>query len=391
MSRVLLVEDDDLVRESFRRALDRLGYDVVQAANGRAAIDQYQLGAYDSIITDLDMPDMDGMTFLREVRRLDLDVPVIIVTGSPSLDSAMKAVEYGAFRYITKPPPKGALGEAVARAIQMHELARLRRQALSLVEQSGHSLGDRASLEARFAMAMTGAKMAFQPIVSWRQQRVFGYEALLRTAEPTLARPDHFLDAAIQLGRLYDVGRMVRARTAMAAQALPPGLRLFVNIHASDLLDEDLTLASAPLSAMAGRVTLELTERSQLQDTGEVRDRLAALRALGYRMAVDDLGAGYAGLSSLSLIDPEVVKLDMSLVRHVDTNAAKQGVIRSMTRLCVDLRMDLVVEGVETIAERDTLAGLGCDLMQGYLFAKPSFGFETPEMAPAPAPQRTEP
>ena len=378
MSRVLLVEDDDLVRETFRRALHRLGYEVVQATNGRAAIEQFHLNSYDSIITDLDMPDMDGMTFLRELRRVDLDVPVIIVTGSPSLDTAMKAVEYGAFRYITKPPPPGALADAVARAIQMHELARLRRRALSLVEQSGHSLGDRASLEARFAMAMTGARMAFQPIVSWRDRSVFGYEALLRTAEPTLARPDHFIDAATQLGRLYDLGRMVRARTALAAQALPPGLRLFVNIHASDLLDEDLALASAPLSALAGRITLELTERSQLPDTSDVRERLTKLRALGYRMAVDDLGAGYAGLSSLSLIDPEVVKLDMSLVRQVDSNPAKQGVIRSISRLCVDLHMDLVVEGVETVAERDMLASLGCDLMQGFLFAKPGFGFETP-------------
>ena len=174
----------------------------------------------------------------------------------------------------------------------MHDLARLRRQALDLVEQSGHTLGDRASLEARFAMAMTGARMAFQPIISWRERRVFGYEALLRTAEPTLARPDHFLDAATQLGRLHDLGRMVRARTAAAAQAMPAGMRLFVNIHASDVLDEDLVLASAPLSALAGRITLELTERSQLQDSSELRKRLTALRALGYRMAVDDLGAG---------------------------------------------------------------------------------------------------
>jgi EAL domain-containing protein (putative c-di-GMP-specific phosphodiesterase class I) len=381
VSKLLLVEDDDLVRESFRRTLVRLGYDVVQAINGRAAIEEFNRCAYDSIVTDLDMPDMDGLSFLRELRRVDLDVPVIIVTGSPSLDSAIEAVEYGAFRYLTKPPAHGALAEAVARAIKMHELARLRRRALTLVEQSGHSLGDRASLEARFAMAMTGARMAFQPIISWVDQKLVGYEALLRTSEPTLARPDHFLDAAVQLGRLHDLGRMVRTRTAQAAQQLPGGLRLFVNLHASDLLDEDLTLASAPLSALAGRITLELTERTQLQDNAELRGRLAALRALGYRMAVDDLGAGYAGLSSLSLIDPEVVKLDMSLVRSVEDSPAKQGVIRSITRLCVDLRMELVVEGVETAAERDTLAGLGCDLMQGYLFGRPAFGFEAPILA----------
>jgi EAL domain-containing protein (putative c-di-GMP-specific phosphodiesterase class I)/CheY-like chemotaxis protein len=378
MSRVLVVEDDDLVRESFRRALTLLGYEVVLAEHGRTGLQRFREGSFDTVLTDLVMPDMDGMTFLRELRRFDLDVPVIIVTGTPTLETAVKAVEYGAFRYITKPPPKGALAEALARAVQFHALARLRRRALSLVAQAGHALGDRASLEARFENALASARMAFQPIVSLRERRLIGYEALLRTEEPTLARPDHFVDAAARLGRLHELGRIARARTAAVACQIPDGVRLFVNIHANDIHDEELARKDAPLSSFAKRITLELTERAQLSDDGELRDRLSELRALGYRMAVDDLGAGYAGLASLSLIDPEVVKLDMSLVRNVDASPAKQEVIRSMARLCGELRMDLVVEGVETPAERDTLAGLGCDAMQGFLFARPAFELQTP-------------
>jgi EAL domain-containing protein (putative c-di-GMP-specific phosphodiesterase class I) len=79
-------------------------------------------------------------------------------------------------------------------------------------------------------------------------------------------------------------------------------------------------------------------------------------------------------------VDPEVVKIDMSLVRDVDKSAAKQEVIRSMCRLAADLKMEIIVEGVETVGERDTLAQLGCDLMQGYLFARPGFGFPTPDL-----------
>ena len=155
-------------------------------------------------------------------------------------------------------------------------------------------------------------------------------------------------------------------------------MRYFVNVHASDLTDDELLIPSSPLSRIASRVTLEVTERASLHDAGDLRNRLAALRELGFKLAVDDLGAGYAGLSSLAVIDPEVVKIDMSLVRDVDSNAAKQEVIRSMTKLAGDLKMEIIVEGVETVAERDTLATLGCDLMQGYLFARPQFGFVTP-------------
>ena len=379
MSRILVIDDDDLMVQSYRRALTRMGHNVDSASNGREALTRFRESAFDVILSDLAMPDMDGIAFLRELRRFDLDVPVLIVTGAPSLESAIKAVEYGAFRYITKPVAPDELAEVLERAIRFHELGRLRRLALNLVEQSGHALGDRASLEARFESAMATARIAFQPIISWRERRVIGYEALLRTEEPTLLRPDHFIDAASRLGRLPELGRRARSCTAKEVENAPPDVSIFVNVHASDLTDDELTFPNAPLSKIASRVTLEVTERTSLHDAGDLRPRLDALRALGFRLAVDDLGAGYAGLSSLALVDPEVVKIDMSLVRDVDKNAAKQEVIRSMAHLAAELEMELIVEGVETASERDTLVTLDCDLMQGFLFARPSFGFVVPD------------
>jgi EAL domain-containing protein (putative c-di-GMP-specific phosphodiesterase class I) len=106
-----------------------------------------------------------------------------------------------------------------------------------------------------------------------------------------------------------------------------------------------------------------------------VPERLAALRRLGYRVAVDDLGAGYAGLASFPALQPEVVKLDMALVRNVDQSPLQQRVIRSVVELGRELRMMVVSEGIETPAERDALAALGCDVFQGYLFARPARGF----------------
>jgi EAL domain-containing protein (putative c-di-GMP-specific phosphodiesterase class I) len=148
-----------------------------------------------------------------------------------------------------------------------------------------------------------------------------------------------------------------------------------VNLHASDLEDEHLADPAAPLAAHAGRVVLEITERAALDGVQGVPERLAALRRLGYRVAVDDLGAGYAGLASFPALQPEVVKLDMALVRNVDQSPLQQRVIRSVVELGRELRMMVVSEGIETPAERDALAALGCDVFQGYLFARPARGF----------------
>jgi EAL domain-containing protein (putative c-di-GMP-specific phosphodiesterase class I) len=99
---------------------------------------------------------------------------------------------------------------------------------------------------------------------------------------------------------------------------------------------------------------------------------------MGYRIAIDDLGAGYAGLTSFAQLEPEVVKLDISLVRDVHKEPTKQKLVRSMVGLCREMGLHTIVEGIEAVEERDALVDLGCDLMQGYLFAKPDRPFPAP-------------
>src|SRR5204863_4374487 len=128
-----------------------------------------------------------------------------------------------------------------------------------------------------------------------------------------------------------------------------------VNLHVTDLVDPWLSAPDSPLSKIAHRVVLEVTERSSLDEVKDVRARVAALREMGFRIAVDDLGAGYAGLTSFTLLEPEIVKLDMTLVRDVHQSATKRKLIRSMAELCKDMGMLVVGEGVETAEERDCL------------------------------------
>jgi EAL domain-containing protein (putative c-di-GMP-specific phosphodiesterase class I) len=261
--------------------------------------------------------------------------------------------------------------DTVQEALRLHAMARLKREALQLLGELKMQVGDRAGLQARFELALDGLWMAYQPIVSWTDKRLVAFECLLRSDEPTMASPPALLDAAERLGTLPELGRRIRARCALAAAdaAVPC---LFVNLHAADLLDESLYAPSSPLSQVADRVVLEMTERASLDAVPDVAGRMKRLRALGYRIAVDDLGAGYAGLTSFTQLQPEFVKLDMSLVRGVHRNSTQQKLVSSMASLCRDLNIQVIAEGVEVVEERDALLQSGCQLLQGYLFAKPA-------------------
>jgi len=117
-----------------------------------------------------------------------------------------------------------------------------------------------------------------------------------------------------------------------------------------------------------------------LEDVPNPHARIARLRALGYRVAVDDLGAGYAGLNSFAQLEPDLVKLDLTLVRDIHLAPTKRSLVQAMIEVCKQLKVLLIAEGVETIEERDVLSELRCPLMQGYLFARPGPAFPVPKL-----------
>jgi EAL domain-containing protein (putative c-di-GMP-specific phosphodiesterase class I) len=375
----LVVDDEPSIRRDFARMLQFCGFQVEAAADGREAIERLKAQRFEVILSDIEMPNSNGLELLKTVREYDLDVPVVLVTGRPGFDSAVKAVEYGAFRYLTKPVDLDELSRVVLQATTMHQLAKVKREALEIIGAEGRQLGDRASLDARFNGALDKLWIAFQPIVHLTERKTVAYEALVRSNEPTLRSPLELLDAAERLDRLHHLGRRIRQQIAEAAAHAPADVLLFINLHPRDLNDDELYSSEAPLTIIARRVVLELTERASLKEVEGLAAKITRLRQLGFRVAVDDLGAGYAGLSTFIQLDPDFVKLDMSLVRGVDLSERKQSVIRALNRLCeTDLSIRVVTEGVETAEERDALAKEGCVLLQGYLFAKPAHGFPIP-------------
>jgi EAL domain-containing protein (putative c-di-GMP-specific phosphodiesterase class I) len=382
--RVLIVEDDRCLLEAYADILLESGYDVAAASNGTGALRALDGDAFDVVLTDVVMPGCTGVDILRAVRERDLDVPVVLVTGSPSVESAVQAVEMGALHYLLKPVGRDELLRCVEHACRLRKLAAVKREALRCLGHVDRPAGDRAGLEAVFGRALGGLFMAYQPIMRTLDGSVFGWEALLRTTEPAVTGPLAFLETAERLGRVGELGRLIRANVARTANQ-SRGTVFFVNLHPDDLLDEALFNPSSPLSALAPEIVLEITEQSPFDTVPDVRDRVRRLRSLGFRLAIDDLGSGYAGLTSFAALEPEFVKLDRGLVKDLDSETVKRKLVASIVSVSRDLGITVVAEGIETAAERSAVAGLGCDLMQGFFFQRPERWREDDGPSPADA------
>lgn len=364
LKRVLIVEDDDSIANLYGRVLGNPEYRLYRAANGEEALSLVADTPFDAIVSDLVMPGMSGVDLLRSVRERDQDVPIVIVTGRPAVESAITAVECGALRYLVKPVLPQELRKTVARALEVNEAALSSRRASRT-----------ASVEWEFREALETLYMVYQPVVNPAQGSIVGYEALVRTRHSRLSQPKEILDAAIRLQGFEKLGRKVRSSVAADIESLPKDSLMFVNLHLEELLDDALYSESNPLRKHAGRIVLELTEQSPLDGLAR---RIAALRAQRFLIAVDDLGAGYAALSLLVGLDPDFVKIDRDLVRGVDSNPARKTLIASLASVCRELEIELVCEGVETEGEGRCLLEAGVDLLQGYFFAEPQVSF-TPD------------
>lgn len=370
---VLVVEAEGEARE--RRpaaaALEAAGFRVRSTSNGVAGSQWLATSRFDAVVTDVFVPELGGIDLLRYAREHDADIPVLLMTAAPDVESAAQAVEHGAFQYLLKPLAEERLVAAVDKAVQACRAARARSAAFAAIEDPTTQQGVNEDGLRRWRDALGSLWMAYQPIVL-PGGKLYAYEALVRSEEPSLAGAGPILDMAEALNDLVSLGRTVRARVGENAARAAGGHYLFVNLHADDLLDETLAAPDGLLAQIAPTVVLEITERAALHDIDEARAKMAELRSMGFRIALDDLGAGYAGLTSFAELRPDIVKLDMALVRHIDTDNVKRKLVRSVVDVSRDMGTLVVGEGVETAAERDVLVELGCHLLQGFLFGKPA-------------------
>jgi EAL domain-containing protein (putative c-di-GMP-specific phosphodiesterase class I)/CheY-like chemotaxis protein len=373
---VLLVDDDPALTKSLTRALLAAGVEVTSVPDGAQAVEHLLSGEFEVVLSDIHMPNMTGIELLRVVSSYDLDVPVILMTGEPEVDTAIEALDRGAMSYLRKPTPVPAILGAIERAREAYRSSRERRASQTMPAVNGEGASNKL-LTQHFDKSLQALTVVFQPIVT-RRGRLLGYEALMRSEGSPLATPPALIGAAERLNRLHQLGRRVRLLAASAFDHAPSDALLFVNLHPRDLLDPELYDPSGALASIADRVVLEITERADLDTIEDAYARISVLRYQGYRIAIDDLGAGHSGLTAFASMEPDIVKLDMGLVRGIDGSQSRQRVVRAMVSMCKGLGMDVVAEGVETNAEKMCLFELGVDFQQGYLFAKPSRAFVRP-------------
>jgi EAL domain-containing protein (putative c-di-GMP-specific phosphodiesterase class I) len=206
----------------------------------------------------------------------------------------------------------------------------------------------------------------FQAVVDLESREVVGFEALTRFRDGT--RPDQrFIEA-------HDAGMSVRLETACiadqleAATWLPPGT--WVSLNVSPALASAVVPLVSALERADRDVVIEITEHVEIGDYRQLVDALDLVRTRA-KLAVDDAGAGYAGLRHILELRPQFVKLDISLVRHVDTDPARQAMVAGMAHFARNAGCELIAEGIESEEELKELVRLGAHLGQGYLFGKP--------------------
>ena len=363
MPRVLFVDDEPGVTAAFRTLLRRAPYEVLVANSARDALGMLSETHVDVVISDMDMPDMSGSEFLARVRTEHPRTTRVVLSGRARLEDTIHAINDAAvFRFLTKP-------------CQASELTRCIDDALAARRVRRTTVPPTTEADATFDRALETLWVAAQPIVSVRERRIVAFEALVRTREPSLPHGGAIMELAERLGRVREIERHIRRTAADVAEKLPDGTHLLVNLHPSALDDPDLVADDAPLSRHASRVAFEITERARLKPEGAAWDAIRALRQRGHRIAVDDLGAGYAGLTSLVTLQPDIVKLDMELIRNVDTSPTRSKLVASLVALSRQLEVRVIAEGVESAAECEHLLSVGCDWMQGYFFARPAQPF----------------
>jgi EAL domain-containing protein (putative c-di-GMP-specific phosphodiesterase class I) len=376
--KVLVIDDEPAVLRVIGLLLERNGFSVASVSNAREGLTLLADKGFDVVLTDIIMPELSGVDFLRELRQHDLDVPVILMTAGATLDSALDAIEYGAQQYLLKPVEPETLVHSVGRAAALGELARMKRTALAA--QAGKTIpyGDRATLEAVLTRTFATIRAEFQPVVSLKKKIVIGYEALMRCDETLFSSYGALLLAAERIGWRTALSRTLYQRIGQDCGDMPEGALLFVNIHPLDAQESLLTGSGAPLEPIAGSVVLDIRDSVAGEQLAALAAALPGLRGAGFRIAIDNVGTGTSGLENFGKLSPDFAKLDRSAFVGIEKNLNRQRTVRAMYAMFASLEVPLIAEGVESAAERDALLAAGADLVQGNLFGAPSRKFESP-------------
>jgi len=377
----------------FRRINEHLGYSVGDAILKQTATRLAAVPSIESAVARLAADQFAAFTRLSDPKDLQawgtslllaLSEPVFVEAQPIDISATIGlAVTSGPRESDAQTSGDGAADDLVRCADLALEQARREKRAMSVYEASlNTSARDQLSLlgELRRAVENDELCLFFQPKMEMSTNRVAGVEVLLRWQHPTrgMLSPVAFIPFAEQTGFIRRITRWTLNRAiAQAASWHHAGntLPIAVNISADDVADLRLDARVAGLLTRnrlpPSLLTLELTESGFIEDPNRALSMLNALGALGVNLSIDDFGTGYSSLSHLARMPAHEVKIDRSFVQGLETGGEYAAVVRSAIDMGHSLGMKVVAEGIETELAADRLRALGCDIAQGYLYAKP--------------------
>ena len=415
---VLLIEDDAPLARSLIRVMNQEGYQVVHVSSGAAAVEKVMSRSFDAVISDLNLPGASGVDVLNVVRAYDPDVPFVLMTGCPTIDTAIQAVSLGVLEYVVKPAPReqivrvlgrctkvrrsamhqreaadsDKLAAATAPTVRPPSSAPARSDALGQVTASANrtscamaetleSLGavippsessprsePSANLRKSFDRALATLAVELEPIADGKTKKLLGYGARMSSLEDTLTTESALVVCAERLGRLEELRRRARDLAVKTFVEAPQDALLFVDVHPTDLLDGDLYSPEPALARIAERVVLQVRARGLAVE--DLCARASVLRFIGFRLAIADLDAGQPCLSQIADLSPEFVKIDARLVRNVDSSAGRRRIVAALVSMCRSLDAIAIAEGVSTAEESEALSEAGCALVQGSILLR---------------------
>jgi EAL domain-containing protein (putative c-di-GMP-specific phosphodiesterase class I)/DNA-binding response OmpR family regulator len=390
-AKVLAVDDVEANVLLLRELLKRSGIpDIHTVTDSRQAVQEVNRLSPDIVLLDLHMPHVDGYQVLAALAAMDADTPdgaqrelppsVLIVTADTNREAAHRALGLGAQDFITKPFDATEVVLRVRNALEARFLAKtLRRHNIDLQEQLELSKqNDRREAELRESqrnqvrrvLDSGGPTVVFQPIVATDGTEVIGYEALARFPAPPNLGPHEWFAVAAHVGLGPELEAAAVANAVASLDRLPDTSYLAVNVSPQALQSGHLDwITSHPASS---RLVLELTEHVPVEDYLAVRKALAPLREKGVRLAVDDTGAGFASFRHILGLEPEIIKLDMSLVQGLATDPARRALAAALVSFAGEVDAALVAEGVETAQDLTALRALGVRSAQGYHLGRPA-------------------
>ena len=397
-ARVLVIDDEPANVRVLVKMLERAGYMNVEGlTDSRVAKERFTDLEPDLVLLDLHMPAPNGFEILEWISSTQPEnayTPVMVITADATDETKEQALMAGANDFLVKPFQMSETLLRVRNLLHTRALHdQLQRHATSLEAQvAEHDAAEHAAavIMAQKAAAVQGVldgdglAMVFQPIVDLVDGTVQGAEALARFSAVPMRTPDlWFADAAeVGMGAALELHAIGLALEQCNGQAMPSDVFLTVNASAATILSPALldVLTAQPRPGLV----VELTEHTHIADYAPLTEALDRLRAQGVRLAVDDAGTGYAGLSHILQVQPDIIKLDRFLITGAESDPARRALASSLVQFSTEIGAMLIAEGIETDVELAVLRDLGVTRGQGYLLARPG-PLPLPLHAPAAA------